>query len=148
MTGLKRKISTTCIWEGVYKYALPFTIESRDLSFAKLEKVKSMNSVKHKKKKNRDARRLEMKDRIINRQSDTIEDMKKQISALEIDVQEKNILLKSMDDLLDDMRNTIQEVDSKKDEYDRLIAELRDMKKIMDEEVFHRKWWILKHVLR
>lgn len=107
-----------------------------------------MNSVKHKKKKNRDARRLEMKDRIINRQSDTIEDMKKQISALEIDVQEKNMLLKSMDDLLDDMRNTIQEVDSKKDEYDRLIAELRDMKKIMDEEVFHRKWWILKHVLR
>ena len=107
-----------------------------------------MNSVKHKKNKSRNARRLEMKDRIINRQSATIEDMKKQISALEIDVQEKNILLKSMDDLLDDMRNTIQEVDSKSDEYDRLIAELRDMRKIMDEEVFHRKWWILKHVLR
>lgn len=107
-----------------------------------------MNLVKHKKNKSRNARRLEMKNRIINRQSATIEDMKSKISSLEIASEKKDELMRSMDGLLDDMQNTIKEIDAKKDEYDRLIAELRDMRKIMDEEVFHRKWWILKHVLR
>lgn len=105
-------------------------------------------NVSNKKKKTRDSRRLEMKDRIINRQSDTIEDMKKQISSLEIDVQEKDVLLKSMDDLLDDMRKTIQEINSKKDEYDKLINELHVMRNIMNEEVFKNKWWLIKFLIR
>ena len=113
-----------------------------------MKKVKSMNVSKNKKKKTRDSRRLEMKDRIINRQSDTIEDMKKQISSLEIDVQEKDALLKSMDDLLDDMKNIIREIDAKKDEYDKLIEELRNMKNIFDEEVFKNKWWLIKFLVR
>lgn len=105
-------------------------------------------NVSNKKKKTRDARRLEMKDRIINRQSDTIEDMKKQISSLEIDVQEKDVLLKSMDALLDDMKNIIKEIDAKKDEYDKLIIDLRAMRKIMDEEVYKNKWWLIKFLIR
>ncbi len=124
----------------MYTALSPFTIE--------FEKVKSMNISNNTKKKTRDVRRLEMKDRIINRQSDTIEDMKKQISSLEIDVQEKDALLKSMDNLLDDMRKTVHDIDAKKDEYDKLIEELRNMKNIFNEEVFKNKWWLIKFLIR
>lgn len=88
------------------------------------------------------------KRRIIDRQSSEIESLKRKISRLEIAASEKDELLSSVDGLINDMRESVDSIQDKSDEYDRLIAELRDMRKIMDEEVFHRKWWILKHVLR
>lgn len=101
-----------------------------------------------KKTKRRDSLSNDRKRRIIDRQSSEIESLKRKISRLEIAASEKDELLSSVDGLINDMRESVDSIQEKSDEYDRLIAELRDMRKIMDEEVFHRKWWILKHVLR
>lgn len=90
----------------------------------------------------------EVKMRIIDRQSKEIESLKEKISQLEIAASEKDELLSSVDDLLEDLRESVDVIQSKSDEYEELVDDLRDMKKIIDEEVFHRNWWIIKHLLR
>ena len=99
-------------------------------------------------KNNFSRRSVDRKSRIINRQAEEIDRLKKKISELEIGMDKKDELFESVDYLVKAMENTSIEIQGKKKEYDRLIDELRQMRKIMDEEVYKKKWWIIKFLIR
>lgn len=99
-------------------------------------------------RRRKDAARKDVKSRIISRQSDEIDALKKKISELEIESSEKDELVASIDSLLEDLRVTVDIIKDKSDEYDDIVHELRNMKKIIDEDVFNKKWWIIKYFLR
>lgn len=88
------------------------------------------------------------KSRIISRQVDEIDKLKQMISDLEISCQKKDDIISSIDILLSDMKETVDGIKEKSDEYDRLIDELKHMKKIMNEEVFNNKWRLIKFLLK
>ena len=102
----------------------------------------------NKKQNDRNKRSSDRKSRIISRQVDEIDKLKQMISDLEISCQKKDDIIGSIDILLSDMKETVDGIKEKSDEYDRLIDELKHMKKIMNEEVFNNKWWLIKFLLK
>lgn len=100
------------------------------------------------KKRNKRVGMSDLKSKIIKRQADDIESLKKEISELEIDGAKKDELIGSIDSLQDDFREVIDGLKKKSDEYDRLIGELMEMRKIMDKEVFKGRWNIVRLLLK
>lgn len=90
----------------------------------------------------------DIKSQIIDRQINEIEHLKKQISQLEIDCEAKNNLINSVDSLRNDLAKIIDEIKRKKQEYDKLIAELYEMKSVMNQTVFKGKWKLIRLLLQ
>lgn len=93
-------------------------------------------------------RKQDIKSRIIERQTNEIDSLKKQIYDLEIDCDKKDELINSIDSLRVEFDEAIQNIRSKGEAYDALIEELNEMKKIMNEEVFRGKWNIIRLLMR
>lgn len=93
-------------------------------------------------------RKSNIKSRIIERQANEIESLKKRISELEIDCDEKDELISSVDSLRVEIEQVVEGLKSKGEAYDRLVGELTEMKKIMNEEVFKGRWNIVRFLLK
>lgn len=93
-------------------------------------------------------RKSNIKSRIIERQTHEIESLKKKISELEIDCDDKDELINSVDSLRIEMEHIVEDLKSKGEVYDKLVEELTEMKKIMNEEVFKNKWWLIRFLLK
>lgn len=93
-------------------------------------------------------RKSNIKSRIIERQTHEIESLKKRISELEIDCDDKDELINSVDSLRIEMEQIVEDLKSKGEVYDKLVEELTEMKKIMNEEVFKNKWWLIRFLLK
>lgn len=93
-------------------------------------------------------RKSNMKSRIIKRQIDEIDSLKKKIADLEIDCKEKDEIIKSIDTLRVDFKETIDDIKRKGEAYDRLIDELTEMKKVMNEEVFKGRWNLVRLLIK
>lgn len=88
------------------------------------------------------------KNKIIKRQSDEIESLRSQIEKLNIDNANKDELIYSIDHLREEFEDIIDNLKSKEAEYDKLIADLRLMRKAFDREVFANRWWIVKRLMK
>lgn len=88
------------------------------------------------------------KNKIIKRQSDEIESLRSQIEKLNIDNANKDELIYSVDHLREEFEGIIDNLKSKEAEYDKLIADLRLMRKAFDREVFANRWWIVKRLMK
>ena len=77
-----------------------------------------------------------------------MDELKKTISDLEIDCRKKSELIDSIDVLRDDLTEAIDEIKKKGEEYDKLLTELKDMKNVMDQVVFKKKWRLIRFLLR
>lgn len=88
------------------------------------------------------------KNKIIKRQSDEIESLRSQIEKLNIDNANKDELIHSVDHLREEFEGIIDNLKSKEAEYDKLIADLRLMRKAFDREVFANRWWIVKRLIK
>lgn len=89
-----------------------------------------------------------MKSRIIKRQIDEIDSLKKKIADLEIDCKDKDEIIKSIDTLRIDFKETIDDIKRKGEAYDKLIDELTEMKKVMNEEVFKGRWNLVRLLIK
>ena len=103
--------------------------------------VQIMNEKRYKKK-------LEFQEKIILRQSGQIEDLKFQIEKLKLEIKEKNELLESVDYMRKELLDNINEIKQKKNEYKKLIEELKTMKNIINENVYKNKWRLVKFLLK
>ena len=72
-----------------------------------------------------------MKTRIIKKQYDEIQSLKNSISELEIDAKEKEKITKSIAVLQDNFLEVLNDLKKQREEYDKLINELMDMKNAM-----------------
>ena len=88
------------------------------------------------------------KNRIIERQIIKIETLKKDISKLEIDVKEKEKLINSVAFLHDEFLDVIEDLKKQREEYNKLINELQEMKNTMNEIVFKKRWKLIKFLMK
>lgn len=88
------------------------------------------------------------KNRIIQRQVDEIECLKQRISQLEIDCKDKDELINSIDSFRTELTEIVDNLKKKGEEYDSLIAELMQMRKVMNEGVFNKKWRLIKWLVK
>ena len=97
-------------------------------------------------KKNK--RRIEFQEKVILRQSDEIDSLKNRIKELEYECKEKDELIHSVDSLRKELSDINAELKGKKNEYDRLINELKKMKYVINQTFFKGRWklinWLIK----
>lgn len=104
---------------------------------------------KSKKSKRNRKKQYEFYNTIVQKKNGQIEDLKREISHLEIDCKKKDELIHSIDYLLEDFKNVIKEIDLARDKYDTLCSDLMQMRKIMCKEFFGSeiRWCIIKKIM-
>ena len=97
---------------------------------------------------NRNKNKFDSKSQTIVRQVDKIYSLQKKVSALEIDNAKKDEIINSINALRDDLLMTVNELKSKSEKYDELIAELLQMRKVMNQTVFKGRWKLIRLLLK
>lgn len=101
-----------------------------------------------KKNKNKYEKRLAFQQKMINRQSEQIEKLKSEIEKLTLECQEKDELINSVTPLREELQQNVNTTKKYKEQYKTLIQELKDMKKILNKEVYKNRWWLVKWLLK
>lgn len=99
-------------------------------------------------KKQRNKKRDDMKNQVIQRKNDEIESLKKKISELQISCGEKDELINSIEYLRNDLQATIEDIKKKGEKYDELNADLMQMRKVFNQTVFKGRWRIIKWLMK
>jgi len=100
-------------------------------------------------------RKSELKDKTIARQAKEIESLKMEISKLKSSCDEKDRIIAekenegvefaaTIESLRSELKENINELKMKSEEYDENLAEIKMMKKVFNEELFKGKWNIVK----
>lgn len=100
-----------------------------------------MNENKYKKK-------YELQKKLILRQSEQIDALKLQIEVLNEELKEKNEIINSTYSLRNEFKKGIDDARKYKEEYVKLIKELRKMKEIINQEVYKGKWSLVKFLIK
>lgn len=100
-----------------------------------------MNEKKYKK-------RLDFQSLMISRQSQQIDSLKLEIEKLELKLKEKDEIINSIQPMRKEMTENIEKYKKLKDEYINLIQELKQMKKVIDKEVYKNRWWLIKFLIK
>lgn len=98
---------------------------------------------KHSGKKKPDVRK-----QIINRQIDEIERLKKTVSELQISCEQKDEMLRSIETLRTDFVGVIDDLKAKSQKYDELIAEVYQMRNVMNQIAFKGKWKLVRLLIK
>ena len=89
-------------------------------------------------------KRLNFQSQLIARQSKQIDDFKKKIEKLENECKKKDEIISSVDYLREALAKEVSEVKSRKEEFNRLIDELKKMKSIVNKTVYKGRWNLVK----
>lgn len=89
-----------------------------------------------------------IKGSIIKYQADEIKSLKAQIDKLNISCKEKDELINSVEHFQQEFVQIVEELRGKKQEYEKLIGEVREMKNALDREVFRGRWSIVKWLIK
>ena len=93
-------------------------------------------------------KRLEFQQNIISRQLEQIDALKVEIEKLKQKIKEKDEVINSVEPMRREMTENIKEQRKLKKEYKDLINELKQMKKIINEEVYSNRWWLIKILIK
>lgn len=101
-----------------------------------------------KKKNNKYEQRFQFQQKMISRQSEQIEKLKSEIEKLTLECQKKDELINSVTPLRNELAENVNTTKKYKEQYKALIQELKDMKKILNKEVYKNRWWLVKWLLK
>ncbi len=93
-------------------------------------------------------KRLDFQQKIVTRQSEQIESLKLEVEKLKLKCKEKDEIIKSVDLLRKELEQNVADSKKYKDEYKRLIKELKDMRKIMNQEVYKGRWKLIRFLIK
>lgn len=93
-------------------------------------------------------KRLEFQKKMISRQSEQIDLLKSEIEKLKLQCDEKDKTINSVGSLRDELIEDIKEHKRLKNEYAKLVTELRKMKEIMNQTVYKGRWWLIRLLLK
>lgn len=93
-------------------------------------------------------KRLEMQNKLISRQSEQIKDLEQQVRDLQLEIEEKNKIINSIEPMREEMAKHIAEVKKRKVEFESLTNELRKMKDVLNETIYKGRWNIVKLLIR
>ena len=89
-------------------------------------------------------KRFEIQQKMISRQSEQIEDLKSQVRRLQLEIEEKNKVIDSIEPMRKELAHNIAITKQYKNEFKSLIEEVRIMKNIINQEVYKGRWKIIK----
>ncbi|MBQ8206416.1 MAG: hypothetical protein IJZ77_03055 [Bacilli bacterium] len=98
--------------------------------------------------KRRKNRKSDYKSKVIFRQIEEIDRLKKCISELQISCDEKDTIINSIEFIRQDFLNLVDELKKKKDEYEKHIEELIEMKNSFNQIVFKGKWSLIRLLIK
>lgn len=93
-------------------------------------------------------KRLEFQQKVISEKSEEIESLNAEIIKLRLQIEEKDNVINSIEPMRNELSQNIADIKKSKEEYKRLIGEVKMMKKIMNKEVFNSRWWLIKLLLK
>lgn len=93
-------------------------------------------------------KRLDFQSQMISRQSRQIDALKLENEKLKEKIKEKDNIISSIEPMRKEMADSIKEYKRLKNEYKTNVQELKQMKDIMNKEVFKNRWWLLKLILK
>lgn len=99
-------------------------------------------------KKNKHQKRLEFQQKMIARQSEEIKLLKNEIGKLNLKLKEKDEIINSVAFLREELSQNVAEIKRHKNEYKSLIQELKKMKNIVNQEVYKKRWWLIKWLIK
>ena len=102
---------------------------------------------KFNKSKGKDKKRIDYQSQIIQRKNDEIESLKSKILEFEQQLKEKDELINGIEPLRKELKEEIENVKAKRKEYDKLVLELMEMRKLMSDAVFGGKWWLVNKLV-
>lgn len=98
--------------------------------------------------KNKYEKRLAFQQKMITRQSEQIEKLKFENEKLNNKLVEKDKIIDSVALLRKELSENVNATKKYKEQYKTLIQELKDMKKILNKEVYKNRWWLVKWLLK
>lgn len=93
-------------------------------------------------------KRLEFQQKMLSHQSEQIDGFKVEIEKLKQKLKEKDEIINSVSSLREELSQNVTEVKKCKKQYKDLIDELKQMKKIINEEIYRNRWWLIKFLIR
>lgn len=95
-------------------------------------------------KNQRIKKRESLRNQILQRKEKEIEFLKKKIVELQNECNEKDEIIKSVEDMRNELKKSIDDIEKSKEEYRALTEDLRQMKKVFNKTVFKGRWRIIK----
>lgn len=93
-------------------------------------------------------KRLEFQQKLVSRQYEQIDSLKNEVEKLKLEIKKKDEIISSVNSLRKELSDNINEIKQKKKEYKTLIQELKDMKKIVNQEVYRGRWKIVRWIIK
>ena len=93
-------------------------------------------------------KRFDSQQKVIARQSQQIDDLKKQIEKLTLECHKKDELISAIEPMRKEMTENIEESKRLKIQFQELVDELKQMKKIMDVTVYKGRWRLVKWLIK
>ena len=100
-----------------------------------------MNEKNYKKK-------YELQSKAVSRLSKQIESLNSENKKLRLELEEKEQIINSTSSLRDELAQNVGQIKKHKEEYERLVKELRKMKEIVNQEVYKGKWRLVKFLIK
>ena len=103
-----------------------------------------------KKYKRKENKRLELKDKIIERKTNEIEHLKELVTNLKISCEEKDEIIYSIDSLRKEYLDIINDLKAQSKEYRELIDDVMEMRDVLNQNVFNGewKWKLIKQLMK
>ena len=89
----------------------------------------------HRPRRKRYEKKIKSQQKIISIQSEQIENLNVQIAKLKLEIEEKDIIINSISHLRDELIQKTKDIDEYKENYKKLIDELKKMKEILNQEI-------------
>lgn len=93
-------------------------------------------------------KRLEFQEKIILKKSEEIEFLNSKIEDLKLELSKKDEIINSIEPMRSEMVETISQQQKLKDEYEKLVQELKQMKEIFNQEVYKGRWKLIKLLIK
>lgn len=100
-----------------------------------------MNEARYKKK-------IDFQQKMILKQSEKIESLSAENARLRLEIEKKEELINSIAHLKEELIVKISEIDNQKSEYQKLIQKLKNMIKIINQEVYKGRWDLVKFLIK
>jgi Tfp pilus assembly protein PilO len=89
-------------------------------------------------------KRLEFQQKMISKKSEEIESLKLENEKLKQQIKEKDEMIAAIEPMRQEMTECIEKHRKLRNEYQKLIDEVKHMKEVMNKTVYKGRWWLVK----
>ena len=93
-------------------------------------------------------KKYEFQKKLTLKQSEEIKELEFKIEELENKCKEKDKIINSIESLRNELMENINGAKESREKYEDLVSELREMKKVMNQTVFKKKWKLIRFLMK